>query len=648
LVFLALTGEHTFTLDLLHQLLRPLLWALVLMGGAAGAARLLGSTQKRLPHFIWDGAVGVGLVAVALILLGLIPGGFRPIPLAVFVLALTGIALMRWLGFPRAVLLDSQSPEGEPEADSGGAVVLVLGVVAALGLIWNRVPPVFFDTLSYHFAQPNLWLAEGVVRPYPWSLHSWFPPGMSALYGLGLAFGGDTLANDANLLVGLLFLGLVWDLARRLWGKTAALVALGWLMAQPLTLYLLAIPAADRAYATFSFAAIGAWILSREYRSTRWLRRAALLAGAAGATKYLGFMVPLSLLLFLEVLVPGPWGMRQRLGNAGLLLCLAMLVVAPWLVTNAVVLGNPVAPELADILPVRGLAPHGLAEFHTHALAGPPHDLQKLSRQLITGSNEPPILYPSPAFGWLVVVMLPALALALRGHPRLKLTFVLCALTFGVWLCSFRWERFLGTTVALFALSCAGASVILWRRSRLTRILLLGGAAVGVLNLVLAGLTVASFTGGVPVALGIETPTAFAERCFPMERFFRRCESILDSKHHRVLFVGEMRHHHFDIPHAAPTGFNIHPLAQAFEQQTSPSSISRYLLKRGFTHILVTPYWIQHRAGDAQSLQVFKRQPQRLTAYLDWLGPPLVADRFSALWHLEPSPAPDGAGAHAP
>jgi len=617
----------------------PGLLARLLLGSAVvilsgGLGRLLARPALAgLSRLAWDTASGLPIFIGILLVVGQVPGGFAAAPL----LAVTALGLVAVLVLARFGPQERRDETAPPWTTVARWITLViLAVTLIAGLAWDRVPSVFFDTLAYHYAQPNLWLVGGRIVPATWSLHSWFPPGMSVLYGLGLATAGEPAAADANLLAGLLLLALTADLARRLWGSPAGPLALGLLLSLPITIHALAIPAADLGHGMFVFGSLGAGLLAWKERDPSWLRRAALLAGGALQTKWLGALVPLGLFVVILLVLD-----RGRPRRAAVFAAAPLALMAPWFLANALVVGNPVAPALASILPPSGLAAGGVVAFQADAHGGLPglDDLRSLGPRLVGGDADADAFYPTPAWGWLPVLLLPAGLLLLRGDVWARRVVYAVLATWGVWLLTFRWERFLVATSALIAAACAGLILGLWRQGGVVRALPLAGLLLGGLAAERAVLSILWFTGGEAVLLGKMDPRVFVERAIPVLRLFDKAGSILDPSAHCVLLVGEDRHHRLAIPHSAPSVFNRHPLAERLAAGDSPDQASAALRALGFTHLIVDPAGALRSAGRYPSLALFRERPDRLEDYVRALGEPLVAEGGIGLYAL-PAPGP--------
>lgn len=633
--FLAGTDSNGVAAGLVDGATRVFFWGLILVVCARLAARTVGSRLTGLGHLVWDGAAGLAILIALLLAIGLVPGGYRAATVRGGLAALTALAaLAAWTDpVSRFRVVD------RTDGPTRGLVVLLL-VLGVAGLAWDRVPPVFFDSRAYHFAQPELWLVTGRIAPETWSLHSWFPPGMSVLYGVGLATGGETWANDANLLVGLCLLAGAFDLGRRLFGAWAGLLAGAVLTGLPLTLYAIAIPAADLGHGLFVFGSLASLLLLRSTGHPCWLTRAALLAAGAVLTKYLGLIVPLGLGAVWVGAWPSSAGvrpvLRARLGMVLRFAAPAVLLALPWFASNSVAVGNPIAPAASSVFSTRGLAPGGAESFRVDARGGPPgwDDLLSLAPRWLTGSEEESRIYPTPAWGWLPIFLAPFALLAARDERNVRVVMGLSLVLLFFWFATFRWERFLVAAAALLSVALAGGVVVTWRRVGALRALSLAAFVVGAASVVPALVAIERFTGAARVAGGLESPREFIERALPIARLFHRANERLDPRADRVLIVGEMRHYGLSLPRCAPTGFNTHPLVEVLRADPDPEAANRALRRSGFTHLIVDPGWIDRSGARYPSLAHLAEHPEVVQRYLGSLGAPLVIERNVVLFRI--------------
>ncbi len=198
--------------------------------------------------------------------------------------------------------------------------------------------------------------AELVARPtayrppaYPYVL-----AGVQIVGGwLGLE--AVSAARLAQALLGALLAGLVGLLGARIWGRRIGLIALT-LAAVDLPLILVSGTLISETL--FVVLVLGSLCAALEHRSgaggRRWLVLAGALAGLAALTRTNGLvlLLPVALLAWPPGGEAGGARRRPRLASAAVVLACALLVVAPWTVRNAVLLGHfvPVSTETGGTL----------------------------------------------------------------------------------------------------------------------------------------------------------------------------------------------------------------------------------------------------------------------------------------------------------
>ena len=640
-VLLASTARSPLWIELPSALARAGFWAAVVVVAARLGAALTRSRLSGCAHLVWDGAAGLPVLMSAWLVVGLVPGGFARGPIVIVlstaaVLAAASAWRDRTKGDGGAAL-----PSAAAAGAAGAAAGAILCLVLCIGLAWDRVPPVFFDTVTYHWAQPELWLVQGRIAPVTWSIHSWYPPGMSVLYGVGLTLGGVRLANDANLMMGLMLSGLAWDLGSRRFGPSGGLFSLAVLLSFPIVIHALGIPAADLGHGLFAGGALAALALSADADTRAWRRRAALLAAGAVLTKFLGLVVPLAVGALWVAL--GRNGserstpLLRRAGFAALFVLPALLLAAPWFAANARVTGNPVAPAAASLMPPEGMAAGASASFRADARGGWPKtsELPFVTRQLFGGAGAESPFYPVPAWGFMPVVLLLALPLVPRAARSCDLL-ALAGIALTCWLFTYRWERFLVAVTFLLAVALGGVLAAAWRQGGVRRLAPLLAVLVGAAATVESLGRVGSFTGGGSVFLGREEAAAFFERSFAAPRVVSAASGALNAKTTRILFVGESRHYGLAFARVAPTGFNVHPLVTALAATPNPAQARAALVGQGFTHLLVDPGWIDRSGRSYPSLAPLVADPAPFVALLGFLGPPIASDAGVSLYALTP------------
>jgi hypothetical protein len=219
---------------------------------------------------------------------------------------------------------------------------LALALTAGVALCAAHMPDYGWDAFTYHLALPERYLFENRIVVAPLFPHTAFPLTIEMLYGLVLAADPGPAAKLLHAELGGLVAATVWTMASR-HARRAAVLGLLVLLADPLFHWELGVAYTDLGAAAFAILALASLQEWREHGSPVAWRLCAVLCGACVATRYTAGAVPLAVLAALWM-APGAW--RVKLRHSLVLGLLATAVLAPWLVRNAALTGNPIAPVL--------------------------------------------------------------------------------------------------------------------------------------------------------------------------------------------------------------------------------------------------------------------------------------------------------------
>src|SRR5579863_1757221 len=173
-------------------------------------------------------------------------------------------------------------------------------------------PPTAFDATLYHLPFARAFAATGSLPFLPAMRIPIFPQLLETLFALLLPFAGDLAAHAVALIATILTASLLL-----LWGRRVSPAA-GWIAAaafagSPLVVYLAGTAYVEPGLVLFATAACYAAARWRDGGGEGWLTLAALFAGAAADTKYLGLLVLASVALAAAVVTPaGPAVPRWR------------------------------------------------------------------------------------------------------------------------------------------------------------------------------------------------------------------------------------------------------------------------------------------------------------------------------------------------
>lgn len=259
-------------------------------------------------------------------------------------LAIGALAAVCWRPFPRSPLREAV------KRPLGKAWIVAAAIFGAYGLWYFTnalAPEILADGMTYHLGLPYEYLRLGGF-PDRITFYDLVPQGMEMLYTAAFAFGRHSAAKLVEFAFFMATVPLFFRIARRLgMGDLAALVAAVFYFCAPVAGVTGASSYNDAAGVFFALAAFYLLLVWRDTTSRRYLLLAGILAGFCFCIKVPGIMTVAAAGLF--VLVTSSSG--SRLKNAGLLAAGALIAMAPWLLRNAILTGNPVAPLLNWLFP---------------------------------------------------------------------------------------------------------------------------------------------------------------------------------------------------------------------------------------------------------------------------------------------------------
>ncbi len=214
-------------------------------------------------------------------------------------------------------------------------------ILAVCQLIFSLAPPLNFDALTYHYAIPQAYIAQGNIHYIP-SLMFWGMPQLTEmLFTLLMLAGGVQAAAVLGWLIGLLALAGVWDLSRAHFGAPSAWLAAAGLLAGETLIRSLGSGYVEWVTILYGWGMLAALTAWTEKKQPAALITAGACAGLALSSKYtagvglIGGAVAVALF-------SGSW--RGLLRNGLLFGGAALLVFAPWLLKNLLATGSPVYP----------------------------------------------------------------------------------------------------------------------------------------------------------------------------------------------------------------------------------------------------------------------------------------------------------------
>ena len=304
------------------------------------AGRLAGRPAERWPL---AGALGLGLIAQAMFVLGML--GLFERPIVWGLLASGHLACRRtW----RAAV-DGWTPPAPRTALISGLVLLTLGPLFVLA----SYPPTGFDATVYHLPYARAFVDAGRLLFLPDLRFPVFPQVGEMGFVLGFFLSGEVAAKLTQLLAVLWTAGLLLHWGRQLFSREVGWWAAALWLGTPLAVWLGTSAYVDATLTLFVTAALYSWQRWAGTEDRRWLGLAGAFAGLAAGTKYLGLFFVAALALWTA------WraGQRRDVRMVLVFSAVALAVLAPWYLRIVYYTGNPVFPFYAPIF--------GTSEWHT-------------------------------------------------------------------------------------------------------------------------------------------------------------------------------------------------------------------------------------------------------------------------------------------
>ncbi|MBW3622084.1 MAG: phospholipid carrier-dependent glycosyltransferase [Armatimonadetes bacterium] len=531
---------------------------------------------------------------------------------------------------------EADLPEPSPDSWIQAALAVGIGILALLMLFGAASPPTGadWDGLSYHLADPKLFLQAGRIVPLPWEHHSNFPFLVQMLFTYGLAFDSVALAKGFHLAMGFLTAGALTTAYLRLSRSDpkdveapASRARHGLLTLLPAALFLGAphvfweatVAYVDLGATLYAFLAVYAFTLAMEERNPPevrgdceehedaetfsrrpiWLLIAGVMTGFALGSKTTNgiFLILLSLWWLWR-----RWDRSFRWRGAGTFalwyLLPAILIAAPWFLKTYLWTDNPVYPFLYGIFGGRNWNAE-LARLYEIEQAGfgmgrSPAALLLLPWNL---TFHPTAFSKGIGFfasmGPYALALLPLLVIA-RPLPRWAKAYLGLALGFLViWVALTQQIRYLLPLYPALCLLCAvaadRASIRPWGRSAVG--LFTGGS---LLLTVFMGFNYVQPM--IPVALGMASPEQYLSsrsELYPAYRYVN--ENLPEDA--KILLIEETRGFYLDREYL--WGNPGHHTLIPWESFRTPEEMAAWLRRNGFTHLLLNRRWIRPEWGES-------------------------------------------------
>ncbi|MFZ1946688.1 MAG: glycosyltransferase family 39 protein [bacterium] len=558
---------------------------------AALGLRVRPAATLGLGLLVTRSAVGLALLGISAF--GLAAAGLLKPAAAWILLGLLGALSYRQVGHVARWARALQRPR---DMDAGEAALVAVAGLGTLVLLVNCLAPLTSnDAMVYHLNIPKIYAAHSGLERLPYDVYANMPHYGETLYAFFYCLTGET---GAKLLYFAAVIGAalaVYGAARMLVARKPALVSACLFLVQPLVLDHRTVANVDVLLAFFTLAAVALLVEAARTGATRGLAASVgLVAGFMLGIKYTA-AAPCLALAALPLLA----FTRRPAIRLVLVACLvAAAVLAPWIVKNEIVVGNPLYPlfhgtfgganwdsaqETQLVAWQRAMGPgHGPADWlllpFNLGLRGRPEAAYRFFDGTIT-----PV--------WL---MLLPLALLRRTRETAALGAMVLG-TFIFWAVTSQQARFLMPCLALVAvLAAVGLGALADRiGKRGTGAIAVVAAIAALASLAVPdqhGRPLASGAGDrLPVVLGLEESRQYVERNVQSAAIFAEIHKRLPRRE-PIFMVWENRGYYLDNPYFADSFFEASRVMRLAAASGDGRELGRKIAGMGFKYVLVNDW----------------------------------------------------------
>jgi hypothetical protein len=573
-------------------------WVTIKIGAQFLRKLLPESELTDLERSVFSAALGIGILSLVTLILGVLHLWYVGIFWSV--LLLTTLWFLPKSGFP--LTWNMKFRVTAPVQEWWWAPVsALLAFTGLLFLIGDVCPEIFYDSLHYHLAVPNLYLLRHRVYSEPHFAYSNLIMTVQMFWGFALTIGNEItvkLLHGASAI--LLLLAFIAFERRYLSEGSGALAAL-FFLSMPLV-GLKAITAGIDVVRT-SLEVVSAFALARalsndheEHIGRQWMRLAGIFAGLAASSKYTDLP---SILVACLIIV---WRKRiheQRLWSAvfrqvALFVLYAVLVVSPYLMRNFIFHQNPIYPFAGTVWgdpPITAENWRNLANETTRNLANEFLNLSSALRFIFhPWFISMPGKFGDDYIGPVFLGLLPLLLLARPHNPGYQVLGLYSLGLWLVWLASTFVLRFNMPALALVSLLLAHGLLSL-RGPSAARHALMTLSLIGVAWNVYFTFMVFTFSEGWHVIGGMVSQHDYLtveHTTYPAPDY-----EALDWMNKNltpaamVMIAGDSRSYYTRIPVVPSSIYDPQPIVEAARRAKDGTDMARSLRRQGVTHLFV-------------------------------------------------------------
>jgi len=510
-----------------------------------------------------------------------------------------------------------------------------------VNLFYSFFPPTFYDSLLYHLAVPQYYLAHGGIVPWPTNFNANIPLNVEMVFLFSLP--GKTLyvPNFISFFSGLGILWLLFSWYRRHFSRRFFILPLLLFYTIPEVGFLSSSAKSDMLGMLFLLAGVRLFFYYLEEQQRRaFLILSALFWGLAIGSKYI-FAFYLAALLVLFLLVYRGLAFKKKLAAVIVISLLVILCLSPWLIKNGIITGNPLYPYMNSLFPSSSWGAAQAESFSTALQRGSSHSLWDYLRFPLEIFLIPYGYGMTAVLGLLFLVFSPFAFFSLK-EPVLKLLAGTAVLSFLLLLPFAMVPRYFLSSFLLLCLPmAAGAERAMARTGWLKSIVITALAVLLLANLILLADLQEKYTNGLAYVTARMSGKLKGEgaKYLYMVPYYRAAEYI--NRHlgpaERVIFLGEERTFYVERNFIASSFNDRHLLLDILKEKPDFKEFLAALKGNGITHILYCPAGLERMGRMSPIYRLDPALKARLDDFLSRL-PVIFQDKNYLLLAIALSP----------
>ncbi len=531
----------------------------------------------------WGFDMGLGVLALDTFWLGT---GFNGLWFAPLWWVLAGLLILLWAW--DLFVLFKRGFQGLPELSPfwGYRFLLGMGLVyVLLALLTDLTPETFYDSMVYHLAVPQYWLAHHGLADLPTNFFSNYPYGAELYFMNGLLFQGTQAAKMLHITAWVMAAVFAGGWAEEVTSGKAGTLALGLILTLPifsLNVWTTQVEGFLALAVVIAIYSLIRWIRTQD---PLWAVATGLFAGFAFAIKYNG-VIAIGCALVVAAFQAVNFYRKENWRNWAWFLLAFFVIAGPWLIKNGVFTGNPFFPYFSSLFHGRNLSPEGyerlLAEQQGR-MTSAWWDWFLLPWKIVM-SNPDSYSFAGPV----ALMLLPFLLLFRFKHPMLRFLVWTAGLVFVVSLAVTHILRFMVPDFVLYyvllSAVLAGGDRPFWGKASAWMAGFCALLCVGYLADIIHYYY--DFSG---ILSGRQTISQYLGDSKRLTSYYGLSQwlSAHLPEEKRLLIVGDARGLYYTQPFLTNTVFDTQVLAQAAKESKDAEGIAQRLRELGVDYLVV-------------------------------------------------------------